>query len=210
MEAAAGRFAIAWANRHMIGCGPEVSNMSEESVVEFESEVEVPASALIRVERDRGYGHVPGLEDEELADVQELERQIMLEQWAPILALPCRAYSGGIRPVLDEFGHLDWGAFGTVDFSRIRPEFDKARYKADKLQEQLRDDLIMLDVVRERVDPRAREAVRALALHTETDLEAIENPSEWSYARYLRRIKRLAAEIRDLRQYSRWRRWRAA
>ena len=152
------------------------------------------------------YGSVLGLEDKELADPEELERQVFLDDWGPILALPCKGSNGVIRPAIDEFGHLDWGAFGTVDFARLRPPFDKARYKAERLKEQLRDDLFMLDLVRERVNPQARGWVRRLAVDTEVDLDAISDWDEWAYARWLRRIKHLSQEMHELREFSRQRR----
>ena len=178
---------------------------TREAFITYE-DVVVPESALLRVERDRGYGTVPDLEDEELADPEELERQVFLAEWGPILALPCKGFNGGIRPAVDESGHLDWGAFGTVDFSRLRPPFDKARYKADRLQEQLRDDMFMLDLMRERVGPEARGWVRSLALHTQVDLDGIDKPNERAYAKWLRRVRRLSDEIRELREFSRRRR----
>ena len=55
-----------------------------------EDDVVVAESSLLRVERDTGYGSVPGLEDKELADPAELERQVMLAEWGPILAIPIR------------------------------------------------------------------------------------------------------------------------
>ena len=174
------------------------------------SEDDFPASAVLRVERQRGYGSVPGLDDEELAGPEELERQVFLAEWGPILALPCKDSNGMIRPAIDEFGHLDWGAFGTVDFARLRPPFDKARYKADRLQEQLRNDLFMLDMVRERVSPQARGWIRRLALDTGVDLDSIDNPTEWTYAKWLRRVRGLSDEIRELREFSRQRRLEGA
>lgn len=171
-----------------------------------EEDIVVPESALLSVERDSGYGSVPGLEDEELASPMELERQAFLAEWGPILALPCKGFNGGIRPIVDEFGHLDWGAFGTVDFLRLRGPFDKARYKADKLQEKLHDHLFMLDLVRERVSPQARGRVRKLALDTDVDLDTIDDPNEWAYAKWVRRIRCLADDIRELRAPSRGRR----
>ena len=44
----------------------------------------------------------------ELADPEELERQVFLDEWGPILALPCKGSNGVIRPAIDEFGHVDY------------------------------------------------------------------------------------------------------
>ena len=105
--------------------------------VQTEDNIVVPESVLLRIERDMGYGSVPGLDDDELASPAELERWVMIQEWGPILALPAGGQQGGIRPEVDESGYIDWGAFGTVDFDRLRPPFDRARYKADKLREEL-------------------------------------------------------------------------
>ncbi|MFC1604034.1 hypothetical protein ACFL5F_03310, partial [Planctomycetota bacterium] len=94
---------------------------------------DVPVSALLTVQRGSRYGSVTGLDDAELADPVELEREVVLEEWGPVLALPVKGNRSSIRPVVDESGGVDWGAFGTVDFERQSGEFDKARYKAEKL-----------------------------------------------------------------------------
>ena len=60
---------------------------------------------VVREMPDR-YGSVPGLEDDELADPQELEQMIFRQDWGPILDLPCRFHTG-IRPVIDECGHRE-------------------------------------------------------------------------------------------------------
>ncbi len=177
--------------------------MISEQTWEMDEDIEVPASALVRVERERGYGSVPGLDDEELADPDKLERQVCLQEWGPILALPVPRQWQGPRPTRDEFGNWDWGCFGTVDYLCDRPLFDKARYKVEKLREQLRNELIMLDLVRERVGPEARGRVRALALHTAVELEGIEDPNERAYAKWLRRIRRCSQEIRDVLEWRR-------
>jgi len=48
---------------------------------------------LVKREQANRYGSVEGLDDEELADPEELERQVFAEEWAPILALPERTTS---------------------------------------------------------------------------------------------------------------------
>jgi hypothetical protein len=167
-----------------------------------EEDIVVPESALLSVERDSGYGSVPGLDDEELASPAELERQVFLAEWGPILALPCKGFNGGIRPIVDEFGHLDWGAFGTVDFLRLREPFDKARYKADKLQEPLQWALITLGMVQERLSLQARLEVLA-RIRSGVDLDAFEDANEHAYARWYLRARSLRNQIRELRAASR-------
>lgn len=159
----------------------------------IEDGVEVPESALLKLQDDGGYGGVEGLADEELADPAELERQIYVAEWGPILALPCTGFDGGIRPLIDECGRLDWGAFGTWDYERLRGPFDKAGYKADKLQEQLRWALIMFGIVQERLSVQARVEVVA-RIRTEVDLDDFEDMNEYSYARWYLRARTHKAE----------------
>ena len=77
--------------------------MSMETI-ETEDNIVVPASVLVKVERDTGYGSVPGLDDDELADAAELERWVMIQEWGPILALPVQRGRWDIRPTVDEDG----------------------------------------------------------------------------------------------------------
>ena len=168
-----------------------------------------PRLVAVRVERSSGYGSVPGLEDEELADPAELERQIMLAEWGPILALPVKSVRGGFRPALDEFGHLA-GAFGTMDFERLHGRFDKARYKADKLLEEVRCAVIMLGMISARIPWQTVNALQAKLKDPAFDLDSVSDPDEFGFARWYLRIKRLKAEIRQLRDLSRRRRAQAA
>ena len=89
--------------------------MKQQAEFEDEYEVEdVPVSPLLAGDRKSRYGSVPGLDDEELADPWELEKQAILADWGPILALPVRTGRGWIQPRLDEDFGVDFGAFGTV------------------------------------------------------------------------------------------------
>lgn len=133
----------------------EVFNMNNESMVICEG-IEVPESALLVREHRNRYGSVPGLDDEELADPDELERQVMIEEFGPIWALPVQGSRCGIRPEIDEDGRVDWSAFGTIDFERYRGHFDKARYKAEKLRDELRDLVIRMATVKQRLPGKAK------------------------------------------------------
>jgi hypothetical protein len=69
-----------------------------------------------------------------------------------------------------------------VDFERTRPEFDKARYKADKLREKLKDVLIMLGIVKERLPGKAKDLVLKYLRTGIIGLEHITNedrPGTW-------------------------------
>jgi len=169
-------------------------------------DIVVPESALLRVDHDMDYGSVPGLEDEELANPEELERQVFIAEWGPILALPCRTRNGWVRPRLDEFGRWDWGAFGTVDFLRMQPPFDKARYKADKLQEQLSWALNIMGTVQDRLPLPVRLEVLASIRSGQVDLDTIADPDRRGYAKWYLRARSLREQIREIREFSRRRR----
>ena len=168
--------------------------------------VVVPQSLLLRRSSADQYGHVPGIPDEDLADPYELERQVYLEELGPILALPVRNKGAWIRPALDGDGGVDWGAFGTIDFQRMVPEFDKARYKADKLREELGDILIRLHSVNSRTKDRRKYLVLKHVRMGIIDLDHIVDDDMWNLARLYLRARRMRKEIRELAEFSRRRR----
>ena len=162
----------------------------------------VPESVLVKREQKNRYRSVEGLEDEELADPEELERQVYAEEWAPILALP-EPRRSSIRPAVDESGGLDWGAFGTVDFERHSGGFDKARYRAEMEREQLRDKLIMLAMLKERLPGKAK----YLRMGVIT-MEHIVNEDMLALAKLYLEVERKKAEIARLYEVSARRRER--
>ena len=177
---------------------PEVSTMRM-SNVDGGCEVDgVPVSALLSEDRRSRYGSVPGLSDEELASPDELERAVVREEWGAVLALPVRRKASWIQPAVDEDGGVDFGAFGTVDFERGRPQFDKARYKADKLQEELRDVLIRLSVVKYRLTKAHYKVLKYLRMGV-IDLDDIADVDMSCIARLYVRARRLQKEIRELK-----------
>lgn len=181
--------------------------MKQRMELEEVEEVEgVPVSALLSVNKDNRYGSVPGLEDEELADPAELEKQVMAEQWGPILALPIRSGRGWVHPKVDESNGVDFGAFASVDFERTAPEFDKARYKADKLNERLGDLLIMIGIVKGRIPGGAKYLVLKYAKLGIIDLDHIVDFDMRSLAQLYLRAVRMQKEIASLRESSRSRR----
>ena len=173
----------------------KMSNVNEDYEVE-----DVPVSALFAEGRVNRYGSVAGLDDEELASPEELERQVFLQEWWPILRLP-RPKRGPITPNIDEYFGVDWGAFGTVDFERYSGGFDKARYKADRLREELRDVLIMMQTLSGRL-PRARLQVLKYVRMGVIDLGHIESLDMYELARLYMRARRLQEEIRQLKDAS--------
>lgn len=173
----------------------KMSNVDETTEVE-----DMPVSGLLSEKQNR-YGSVPGLDDEELASDAELERQVYLEAWGPILALPVRGRRSAFKPDIDEYFGVDWGAFGSVDFERYSGEFDKLRYKADKLQEELRDLLILLSVVRYRLTVEQRRVLRLLASGS-LDFDEIHDVETLVLGRQYLKARRLQREIRQLRDAS--------
>jgi len=161
---------------------------------------DVPVSALLSEDRKNRYGSVPGLDDEELASPEELERQVFLEEWGSILALPTRSRRGWIRPTIED-GHVDWGAFATVDFARTMPEFDKVRYKADMLHEELRDVLIRLSVVKYRLTKAHYQVLKYLRAGV-ISLEDISDVDLYHIARLYLRARRLQKESSELKDAS--------
>ena len=175
--------------------------------IETYDNIVVPVSAVIRVERETGYGSVPGLSDDELADPAELERWVMIQQWGPILSLPVKGRQGGIRPEVDESGYLDWGAFGTIDFNRLRGPFDKVRYKVDRLREELKDAVIMLSIVNERIAGRRKYVILKHLRMGIIDIEHIVEADMRAIAKWYLRVRRLQREISQIGRAGR--RWRS-
>ena len=169
--------------------------------------VVVPESALRRAERGNKYGTVPGLDDEELADPEELERQVYLDEWGPVLVLPWRGRPSFQRE-FNEDG-VEWGAFASVDFKRTMPEFDKARYKADRLREELRGTLIQMDTAKERF-PKAKYLVLKYLQMGVIEREHIVSEDMREMARLWLRARRLREEIQELKEAGRRKRERLA
>ena len=170
-----------------------------------EDSVTVPELTLLKVERGPVYGSVPGLDDEELADAAELERWAMVQLWGPILVLPAQGNRGGFHPDVEETGLISWGAFGTVDFERTMPEFDKARYKADKLRGELGDLVIRLGIVGERTFVRGRGLVLKYVRDGLLDVDEIVDPDMRAMALLYMRARRLRREVRELEEASQMR-----
>jgi hypothetical protein len=107
---------------------------------------------------------------------------------------------------VDENGDLDWGAFGTIDFDRLRPPFDKGRYKLDRLREELKHAVIMLSTVSERISGRSKYMVLKYVRMGAIDIEHIANDDMRVIAKWYLRTRRLGKQIEELRQV-RKRRW---
>ena len=184
--------------------------MYEQTNLVLYEDVVVAESALLRLERKNRYGSVPGLDDSELADPNELERQVLRQEFAPVLALPVSGSKCSMRPNIDQDGSVDWGAFGTVDFDRCSGGFDKARYKADKVAEQLKDLLILLSIVNERIKTWAKYVVLKYLSMGVIEVEHIGDNDMRALAKLYLRIRRMRKEIAELREASERRRQQKA
>jgi len=176
--------------------------MKQKIKFELYDGVEVPVSPLLKRERSNRYGSVPGLDDEELIEPAEIDRLFLRQAFAPILALPVKAKKGGIRPSIDEDGTVDWGAFGTVDFDRYT-EFDKARYKADKLAEELENEYIMMEMISSKIKTYAKYKVVKYVEAGIIDSGDIADLNMYCLTQRYLRAKRLLREINELEEKSR-------
>ena len=178
--------------------------MKDETGFEVSDGVVMPASAILKRETRDRYGSVPGLDNEELASPEELERQVWENEFAPILVLAKPKQARAIRPDIDESGEVDWGAFGTIDFDRIRPEFDKARYRAEQLRRQLKGELIDISIFLEKAPRKAAHLVLRYLRMGVIDLDHIEDQNMLALAKCYLRSRRLRREIRQAEEAS-WR-----
>jgi len=178
--------------------------MNQETKFETCDGVEVAESPLLRAERSNPYGSVPGLDDEELLDAAELERLYIQQEFGPILALPePKARKGWIRPNVDEDGKVGWGAFGTADFDRYRPNFDKRLYKADKLKEELSEQILTMEMISTRIKTLAKYKVIEYVYNGILGLDHISDFDMQCLARRYLRARRLQREIAELKEESR-------
>jgi len=179
--------------------------MKQRIRIEVFDGVEVPVSPLLKRERSNRYGSIPDLDDEELIEPAEIDRVFLREAFAPILALPVKGKKGGIKPNIDEDGSVDWGAFGTVDFDKY-VEFDKLRYKADKLREELFHERIIMEMLSERIKSRKKYKILEQAEAGLIDVEEISDFDMFCLAKRYVRAKRIQREIAALEKKSQERR----
>ena len=166
----------------------------------------IPVSAAVSIARPDKYGTVDGINEDELASPEELERMVFKQMWKPVLDLPVKSRDSWIKPQYDEaLGGYDLGAFGTIDWNRLHPftTADKARYKADLLQEDFESEVIMVGIIKERIPGRAKYLILKHLKMGIIDLDHIKGDMH-ALARHCLRAWRLQKEIRSLRSFS-WR-----
>jgi len=132
------------------------------------------------------------------------------EMWGPILALPRQRYERVIRANIDEDGKADWGAFGTVDFDRYRQDFDRLRYKAERLMDQQHDLTILFEIISERIRDTAKYKILKRVRLGLLDADDIENWDMGCLAKLYLRILRLQRQRYELKERSRQRRQQQA
>ncbi|MFA6424670.1 MAG: hypothetical protein WCW64_00625 [Phycisphaerae bacterium] len=164
-----------------------------------------PSAVLRRLHTSREYGSIPDLEDSELASPDELERQAIKAELAPVLCLPAKNRNRHCS-ASDYSDEIGFDAFGTVDFDRGQPEFNKARYKADKLREQIKDLLITIYIIKDRIPGKAKYKILKLVRMGVIEIDDIEDWDTWQLAKLYMRAIDLRKQIAELQEASRQRR----
>ena len=123
------------------------------------------------------------------------------------MALGVKGKRWTFQPSVDESGKYE-GAFGSADFDRIRPEFDKAKYKAQRIREQLDDLVILIGIVKERLPGNAKYLVLKFLRMGVIDMEHIVNEDMLALAGLELRARRLQQDVAKLQEASRTRRSR--
>jgi hypothetical protein len=146
--------------------------------------------------------------EDEYADLEEIERVVLREMFEPVLMLPEVKEKNSFRRDMDERGGMDFGAFGTVDFERVKPVFDKARYKVEKLKEEIANTRILFDITFKKITAKAKYKVLKYVGRGIIDVDDIVPVDLWLCGRMYLRMLHLSRQIRELREKS-WERRKA-
>ena len=117
------------------------------------------------------------------------------------LSSSVRGFGRPVRPAVDIDGFVDYGAFDTVDFKRLVPSFDKARYKIDMLRDELADSVMRLEMVSERIKSRKKYLIMKYLKEDVLELDDIKDMDMWCMGRMYLRMLRLKREIKELQEY---------
>jgi hypothetical protein len=169
-------------------------------------DVEVAPSAVLRRLRKNRYGLIQDLPEEELADPYELERQVVKSEFGPVLLLERKSKSSGFRHCVHSEDEIGFDAFGTVDFERYKPEFNKTRYHIDKLKEQLKDLVIMIEMINGRIKAVTKYKVLKYVKMGVIEVDDIADWDMWQFAMLYMRALRIKKQIVKSQELSRKRR----
>ena len=106
-----------------------------------------------------------------------------------------------VRGSVDIDGFVDYGAFDTVDFERLVPSFDKARYKIDKLRDELADTTIRLEIISDRIKTGKKYLIMKYLKDGFLDLDDIKDSDMWCMGRMYLKSLRIRKEIRDIKDH---------
>jgi len=168
-------------------------------VEEICSGVVVAESAALLVERLSPYGSVEGLGEEELAEPAELARQVEMEHWGPVLLLPGRKGRSLFSLTASEAEGWPGGAERVYDEEKERRTIGS---RLMQLREQLRDALIVMDIVKERLAGRAKYVVLKYLRMGIIDLEHIANEDMLAVGKLYLKVRRLREEMQSIQEAS--------
>lgn len=152
---------------------------------------DLPVIGSIQVVRNTGYGTVPDLDDEEPADIAELQRMTAWTMYGPLFELAGRrgrlAY-----PVLDENGEVDWDRVGAAGVHRRRRS-SQPQGRAAQLRTELARVVGLIGILTERVPGTAKYLVLKYARMGILQPDHVTQPD-------LRAIIQLEAQTRRLQE----------
>lgn len=151
---------------------------------------DLPVTGSIRVQRNRGYGNIPDLDDEAPMNLAELRRMVAWQLYGPLLALPGRHRRGYL--VLDANGEVDWNAIGPAG-RRRQPERRDTSERTEQLRTELVHVLSQIATATQRVPGTAKYLVLKHVRMGILQPEHVTDPN-------LREVVRLQAKAERLRQ----------
>jgi hypothetical protein len=136
---------------------------------------DLPVSAALAKSQQNPYGSVPGLDDEELADPEEIERVVMWQVWGPVLRLRSSQGRTWTRSGRQSWNAPDWEALGMVECQEPVLGGRPAWLVRNNELSQLWRVLGALEVVATRLPGRAR---RLLLKYVQSGLVEIEHVAD--------------------------------
>ena len=158
-------------------------------------DVEDISPAWTHEEQENPYGSVPGLDDSELADPDELERRIERDEFAAILSLSDRHDQTRLSSWQWGARDTDSGAFGTVDFERQCPPKGRHGAQAFAIRMRLKDIGIKMSIIRERLPQRAARLILGYLRQGVIHLDHIVDADMLALARYTLEAQRLRRQL---------------